>query len=230
MSKRILVVDDKANIRRLLQEYLTEQGYVVTTAENGKLALFAARRETPDLILLDIMMPEMDGYTFLQQYRQEAKTPIIFLTAKLEETDKVIGLELGADDYIVKPFSPRELVARVRAVLRRTQGEVQTPGLIHSGELEIDLNGHRALLRGEAIRLTRIEFQLLAVLAQHPGQTFSRAQLIDRLHGVAEGGFDRSIDAHIKNLRRKIEDDPTDPRYVLTVYGIGYQFTDKVGV
>ncbi|MCL4863708.1 MAG: response regulator transcription factor, partial [Caldilineaceae bacterium] len=155
--------------------------------------------------------------------------PIIMLTARAEEMDRLIGLELGADDYIVKPFSPRELVARVRAVLRRTQGDVQTPGLIRTGELEIDLNGHRVALRGEPVKLTRIEFNLLATLVQHRGQTLSRAQLIDRLHGSAEGGFDRSIDAHVKNLRRKLEEDPTNPRYVLTVYGIGYQFADKVG-
>jgi DNA-binding response OmpR family regulator len=142
--------------------------------------------------------------------------------------DRLIGLELGADDYIVKPFSPRELVARVRAVLRRTQGEVQTSGLIRAGDLEIDLNGNRVTLRSEDVRLTRIEFNLLATLAQHPGQAFSRAQLINRLHGIAEGSFDRSIDAHIKNLRRKLEDDSANPRYVLTIYGVGYRFTDEV--
>ena len=150
------------------------------------------------------------------------------LTARAEETDRLIGLELGADDYIVKPFSPRELVARVRAVLRRTQGEVQTSGLLRAGDLEIDLSGHRVSLGDERIQLTRIEFNLLAALAQHPGQTFSRTQLLERLHGSADGGYDRSIDAHIKNLRRKIGDDPADPRYILTVYGIGYQFTDEI--
>jgi DNA-binding response OmpR family regulator len=150
------------------------------------------------------------------------------LTARAEEMDRLIGLELGADDYIVKPFSPRELVARVRAVLRRTQGELPTPEIIRSGELAIDLAGHHVTLRGEPVRLTRIEFRLLAIMAQHPGQTLTRGQLIDRLHGVAEGGFDRSIDAHIKNLRRKLEDDPAHPRYVVTVYGIGYQFAEKV--
>jgi len=230
MNELILVVDDEPKIVRLAKDYLEQSGFRVLPASDGPTALAAARQEKPDLIVLDLNLPGMDGLDVCRALRRESSVPIIMLTARVEETDRLIGLELGADDYIVKPFSPRELVARVRAVLRRTQGEVQTPGLIHSGELEIDLNGHRALLRGEAIRLTRIEFQLLAVLAQHPGQTFSRAQLIDRLHGVAEGGFDRSIDAHIKNLRRKIEDDPTDPRYVLTVYGIGYQFTDKVGV
>jgi two-component system alkaline phosphatase synthesis response regulator PhoP len=190
--------------------------------------LAAARQEKPDLIVLDLNLPGMDGLDVCRALRRESSVPIIMLTARAEEMDRLIGLELGADDYIVKPFSPRELVARVRAVLRRTQGEVQSTGIIRTGELEIDLNGHRATLRGQVVRLTRIEFNLLSILARHPGQTFSRAQLIDRLHGVAEGGFDRSIDAHIKNLRRKIEDDPADPYYILTVYGVGYQFTDKV--
>ncbi|MFN8495075.1 MAG: response regulator transcription factor [Caldilineaceae bacterium] len=230
MNELVLVVDDEPKIVRLAKDYLEQSGFRILPASDGPTALAVARQEKPDLVVLDLNLPGMDGLDVCRALRRESSVPIIMLTARVEETDRLIGLELGADDYIVKPFSPRELVARVRAVLRRTQGEVQTPGLIHSGELEIDLNGHRAMLRGEAIRLTRIEFQLLAVLAQHPGQTFSRAQLIDRLHGVAEGGFDRSIDAHIKNLRRKIEDDPTDPRYVLTVYGIGYQFADKVGV
>lgn len=228
MNELILVVDDEPKIMRLARDYLEQSGFRVLPAGDGPSALAAARQEKPDLIVLDLNLPGMDGLDVCRALRRESNVPIIMLTARVEETDRLIGLELGADDYIVKPFSPRELVARVRAVLRRAQGEVQTPGLIRTEELEIDLNGHRANLRGEALKLTRIEFSLLAILAQHPGQTFSRAQLIDRLHGVAEGSFDRSIDAHIKNLRRKIEDDPADPHFVLTVYGIGYQFTDKV--
>jgi len=228
MNELILVVDDEPKIMRLARDYLEQSGFRVVPAGDGPSALATARQVHPDLIVLDLNLPGMDGLDVCRALRRESSVPIIMLTARVEETDRLIGLEMGADDYIVKPFSPRELVARVRAVLRRTQGEVQTPGLLRTNELEIDLKGHRVTLRGELLRLTRIEFNLLAMLAQHPGQTLSRAQLIDRLHGVAEGGFDRSIDAHIKNLRRKIEADPADPRYVLTVYGIGYQFTEKV--
>jgi two-component system alkaline phosphatase synthesis response regulator PhoP len=162
--------------------------------------------------------------------RRESDVPIIMLTARSEETDRLIGLELGADDYISKPFSPRELVARVRAVLRRTQGGVRQPGLIRAADLEVDLNGHTVRRAGRPLSLSRTEFNLLAALAQNPGQAFTRAQLLDRLHGVASyEGYDRSIDAHIKNLRRKLELDPAEPRYILTVYGIGYKFTDEDG-
>ena len=157
----------------------------------------------------------------------DSDVPIIMLTARVEEADRLIGLEIGADDYITKPFSPRELVARARAVLRRTQGGLRQPGLIRAAGLEIDLNGHTVRREGEGIQLSRSEFNLLAMLAQHPGQAFTRAQLLDRLHGVAYDGYDRSIDAHIKNLRRKLEPDPAEPHYVLTVYGIGYKFTDE---
>jgi two-component system alkaline phosphatase synthesis response regulator PhoP len=227
MNELILVVDDEPKIVRLARDYLERGGFRVLPVYDGPTALAAARQERPDLVVLDLNLPGMDGLDVCRALRRESSVPIIMLTARVEETDRLIGLEVGADDYIVKPFSPRELVARVRAVLRRTQGEVQSPGVIRAGGLELDLNGHRALLQGEPVKLTRIEFSLLAILAQHPGQTFSRAQLIERLHGPADGGFDRSIDAHVKNLRRKIEADPADPRYVLTVYGIGYQFADK---
>jgi two-component system alkaline phosphatase synthesis response regulator PhoP len=213
---------------RLARDYLEQSGFRVLPAGDGSTAVAAARHEKPDLIVLDLNLPGMDGLDVCRALRRESNVPIIMLTARAEEMDRLIGLELGADDYIVKPFSPRELVARVRAVLRRTQGEVQTSGVIRAGELEIDLNGHRVTLRSESVHLTRIELTLLTILAQHPGQTFSRAQLINRLHGVAEGSFDRSIDAHIKNLRRKLEDDSADPHFILTVYGVGYQFTDQV--
>jgi two-component system alkaline phosphatase synthesis response regulator PhoP len=228
MNEMILVVDDEPRIVKQARDYLEKSGFRVTTAGDGRTALAVARHERPDLIVLDLNLPEMDGLDVCRALRRESDVPIIMLTARVEETDRLIGLELGADDYITKPFSPRELVARVRAVLRRVRGGIHQPGLIRVGDLEIDLHGHRVTRAGETIRLTRSEFNLLAVLAQHPGQTFTRAQLLDRLHGVTYDGFDRSIDAHIKNLRRKLEVDPAEPRYVLTVYGIGYRFTDEV--
>ena len=180
------------------------------------------------MIVLDLNLPGMDGLDVCRQISRISDVPIIMLTARVEETDRLIGLELGADDYITKPFSPRELVARVRAVLRRVQGGIHQPGHIRVGQLEIDVDGHRVSRDGEALDLTRNEFTVLAVLAQHAGQTFSRGQLVDRLHGVAYEGFDRSIDSHVKNLRRKIEPDPTEPTYVQTVYGVGYRFNDEV--
>jgi DNA-binding response OmpR family regulator len=200
----------------------------VIDAPDGKTALVRARRERPDLVVLDLNLPEMDGLDVCRALRRESDVPIIMLTARVDETDRLIGLELGADDYITKPFSPRELVARVRAVLRRVHGGVHQPGLVRAGDLEVDLEGHKAKRGGEPIHLTPSEFNLLAILAQHPGQTFTRAQLLDRLHGVAYDGFDRSVDAHVKNLRRKLEPDPAEPRFVLTVYGVGYKFTDEV--
>jgi len=228
MNELILVVDDEPKIVRLARDYLERSNFRVLPAEDGVGALAAARQEKPDLIILDLNLPRLDGLDVCRALRRESSVPIIMLTARAEEMDRLIGLELGADDYIVKPFSPRELVARVRAVLRRAQGDLQTAELIRVGPLAIDLNGHRVLLNEEPLKLTRIEFELLTTLAQHPGQTFSRAQLIDRLHGNTDGGYDRSIDAHIKNLRRKLAEDPADPQYILTVYGIGYQFTEKV--
>lgn len=179
-------------------------------------------------MVLDLNLQGMDGLDVCRALRRESDVPIIMLTARLEETDRLIGLELGADDYVTKPFSPRELVARVRAVLRRVRSGARPRTILRAGDLEIDLDGHRATRAGEPIPLTRIEFKLLAVLAQSPGLTFTRDQLVERLHGVAYEGFDRSVDSHVKNLRRKLEPDPAEPRYVLTVYGIGYQFNDEV--
>ncbi|MEZ4865900.1 MAG: response regulator transcription factor [Caldilineaceae bacterium] len=228
MNELILLVDDEPKIVRLAQDYLERSGFQVQAAYDGPSALAAARQSHPDLIVLDLNLPGMDGLDVCRTLRHESDVPIIMLTARVEEADRLIGLELGADDYIVKPFSPRELVARVRVILRRVQGGVVQATMIRAGDLEIDLNGHRVTLAGEGIHLTRIEFNLLAILAQHPGQTFARAQLLDRL-GMAANNFDRSVDAHVKNLRRKLENDPADPRYILTVYGIGYQFTEKVG-
>ncbi|MCB9130908.1 MAG: response regulator transcription factor [Anaerolineales bacterium] len=227
MTDLILVVDDEPKITKLARDYLERGGYRVVSAGDGKTGLAAFRHDQPDLVVLDLNLPGMDGLDVCRAIRRESDVPIIMLTARVEEVDRLIGLELGADDYITKPFSPRELVARVRAVLRRVRGGVQSPNLIQAGELEIDLKGHRALRDGEPIHLTRIEFELLTTLAQHAGQTLSREQLLERIHGDAGvAGYDRSIDAHIRNLRRKIETDPTDPRIIQTVYGVGYRFSD----
>ena len=229
MPNTILVVDDEPKIARLAQDYLEKSGFRVITARDGDSALAMNRREKPDLIVLDLMLPGMDGLDVCRAIRRDSDVPIIMLTARAEEADQLVGLELGADDYITKPFSPRALVARVRAVMRRVQGGVRQPGVIHVNELKIDLGGHRVYLADEPVNLTRNEFKLLAVLARQPGQTFSRAQLLENLHGVAYDGYDRSIDSHIKNLRRKIEVDLTNPQYIHTVYGIGYRFSDEVG-
>ena len=228
MNETILVVDDEPKIVKLARDYLEQSGFRVVVAEDGQMALTVARHERPDLVVLDLNLPVIDGLDVCRALRRESAVPVIMLTARVEETDRLIGLELGADDYITKPFSPRELVARVRAVLRRVQGGIHQPGLVRAGDLEIDLEGHCVTRSGEPVRLTRMEFNLLSLLAQHPGQTFTRAQLLGRLHGVAYDGYDRSVDAHIKNLRRKLEVNPLEPRYVLTVYGIGYKFTDEV--
>ncbi len=228
MNERILVVDDEPKIVKLARDYLERSGYAVLTAGNGRSALSIARSEKPDMVVLDLNLPELDGLDVCRTLRRESDVPIIMLTARIDETDRLIGLELGADDYITKPFSPRELVARVRAVLRRVRGGLVQTEFIKIGDLEIDLNGHRVSRAGETLQLTRIEFNLLAILAQHPGQTLSREQLLERLHGFAHDSYARSIDAHVKNLRRKLEPDPSEPLYILTVYGIGYKFNDEV--
>jgi two-component system alkaline phosphatase synthesis response regulator PhoP len=228
MNELILVIDDEERIVRLARDYLERAGFRVTSAADGPSGLAAARRERPDLIVLDLMLPGLDGLDVARALRRESDVPIIMLTARVEEADRLIGLELGADDYITKPFSPRELAARVRTVLRRARGGPSSSSLLRAADLEIDLEGHRLTRAGALLKLSRIEFNLLAILAQHPGQIFTRAQLLDRLHGEVFDGFDRSIDAHIKNLRRKLEEDPAQPRYVLTVYGIGYKFNEEL--
>jgi two-component system alkaline phosphatase synthesis response regulator PhoP len=228
MKGLILVVDDEPKIVKQAQDYLENSGFRVLAAGDGPTALAMARHDRPDLIVLDLNLPEMDGLDVCRALRRESDVPIIMLTARVAETDRLIGLELGADDYITKPFSPRELVARVRAVLRRVRGGVHQPGLIRAGNLEIDVHGHRVNRDGEPVHLTRTEFDLLLTLAQHPGQTFTREKLLDRLHGIAYDGYDRSIDAHVKNLRQKIEPDPSEPRFILTVYAVGYRFTDEL--
>ncbi|MFQ5419443.1 MAG: response regulator transcription factor [Anaerolineae bacterium] len=224
MTQTILVVDDKANVRTLLRDYLTEQGYRVATAGNGRAALFTARQEKPDLILLDIMMPEMDGYEFIRAWRREADTPIILLTARLEETDKVLGLELGADDYVTKPFGMRELLARIRAVLRRLSRSEADHRLLRVADVELDKDGRRVTVAGREVSLTPSEFDLLALLMSAPGRAFSRMDLLEHLQGVALVGAEKTINVHVRNLRAKIEPDPAHPRYIETIFGIGYRF------
>ena len=224
MAKKILVVDDKAELRTLLKQYLTQEGFDIVTASNGQEALFVARREKPDLILLDIMMPEMSGLEFIRSFSREADTPIILVTAKLDENDKVLGLELGADDYITKPFSPRELTARVRAVLRRMEKASTPQEILRLGEISLDRGGRMLSVHGQPVDLTPSEFELLATLMAAPGRVFSRLEILDRLQGAAYEGYERTIDVHIRNLRTKIEPDPSNPRYIETVYGAGYRF------
>jgi DNA-binding response OmpR family regulator len=225
MQELILVVEDEPKVAKLARDYLEKNGFRVVTAGDGNTALALARRERPDLIVLDLLLPGMDGREVCRILRREDDTPIIMLTALAEESDQIVGLELGADDYVSKPFSPKALVARVRAVLRRAQGQVQPPAVLRLGELEIDLAGHRVELGKAPLHLTPNEFKLLAALARHPGQTLTREQLLDELHGSALAGYDRSVDSHIKNLRRKLEAGPSAPRLIETVYGVGYRLT-----
>ncbi len=227
MTKTILVVDDKASVRKLVQEYLTEQNYRVVTAANGREAIYVARHEKPDLILLDIMMPEMDGFEFIRTYRREQETPIILLTARLEESDKVVGLELGADDYVTKPFGMRELLARIRAVLRRTARDVEQRERLRVGTVTLDQATREVGVDGEGVHLTPSEFELLAVLMSAPGRVYSRLDLLEELQGTAFEGVARTIDVHIRNLRTKIEPDPSNPTYIETVFGVGYRFRSE---
>ena len=219
---RILVVDDEPQIVDLLRSYLRREGFDVDEAGDGEAALAACARRRPDLVVLDLMLPKVDGREVCRRIRETSQTPIIMLTARDEETDKLLGLELGADDYITKPFSPREVVARVRAVLRR--GGREAVEMVRVGDLIIDLRAHEVSLQGRRVDLTPTEFRLLEILAGHPNQVFTRMQLIDRVQGHAFEGYERTVDAHIKNLRGKVEPDPRNPHYILTVYGVGYKF------
>ena len=226
MSKTILVVDDKEQLRTLVKTYLSGEGFRVVTAANGREALFVARNEKPDLIILDLMMPEMNGYDFLHAHRRERETPVIMLTAKVEETDRVLGLELGADDYVTKPFSMRELTARVRAVLRRVDKEPAEARRLQIGDLILDQETRWVMVAGTSVDLTPSEFGLLAALMGNPGRVFSRLELLERIQGDTYEGYERTIDVHIRNLRTKIESDPRNPRYVETVYGVGYRLNN----
>jgi two-component system alkaline phosphatase synthesis response regulator PhoP len=227
MAQTVLVVDDEARIVKLVRDYLERAGFAVLTARDGEAALALARIEQPDLIVLDLMLPGMDGLDVCRRLRQVSGVPIIMLTARVEEADRVVGLELGADDYVTKPFSPRELVARVRSTLRRASGQVGPSTLIRAGDVELDTDSLMVTVEGEPVDLTSTEFQVLATLARQPGRIFSRDQLLEAVHGVAFEGYDRSIDSHVKNIRRKIERDPRQPRYIQTVYGVGYRFAER---
>ena len=224
MPRTILVVDDKKSLRDLVKAYLTQEGFRVVTADSGRTALHVARHEKPDLILLDIMMPEMDGYEFIRIYTKEKDTPIILLTARLEESDRVLGLELGADDYVTKPFSMRELVARIRAVLRRIEKSPPSAEVLRVADITLDKSTRQVKVGGRFVKLTLSEFDLLAALMSAPGRVLSRHALLEHVQGVAFDSLERSIDVHISNLRTKIEPDPGNPRYIETVFGVGYRF------
>jgi two-component system alkaline phosphatase synthesis response regulator PhoP len=222
-DKKVLVVDDDVKTVELVKLYLERDGYQVLTAYDGIEALRSARKSRPDLIVLDLMLPDIDGFEVCRILRHESDVPIIMLTAKSTDQDKLTGLGLGADDYVTKPFSPKELAARVRAVLRRIPGE-RVPEEIRSGELSMNFIKHEAWFAGRPLDLTSVEFKLLGVLASEPGRVFSRTSLIEEALGYDFEGFDRTIDVHVLNLRRKLELDPSHPRYIKTVYGVGYKF------
>jgi DNA-binding response OmpR family regulator len=226
MSRTILVVDDEPRIVELARDYLEHAGFRVITAGDGRAALDSARRDRPDLVVLDLGLPGLDGLDVTRELRKDGSIPIVMVTARDDELDKLLGLELGADDYLTKPFSPRELVARVKAVLRRTDRPVEAADVIRVGDLQLDVPRMRTEAAGRSVELTATEFTLLATLARQPGRIFTRGQLLDALHGVAFESYERAIDSHIKNLRRKLEPDPRQPRYVLTVYGVGYRLAD----
>lgn len=223
MSSKILVVDDEAKIVKLVRSYLEQSGFAVVEANDGQTALIQARREKPDLVVLDLGLPGIDGLEVARALRRERETPIIMLTARIEDTDKIVGLELGADDYVTKPFNPRELVARVRAVLRRTTSAAPAAEILRAGALVLDVGGRQATLEGRSLDLTPTEFELLAVFLKNPNRAFTRLELLDRVQGDAYEGYERTIDAHIKNVRAKLGDDPRHPRYVQTVFGVGYK-------
>ena len=227
MAKRILLVDDKANVRQMTREVLIAEGFDVLEASNGQEALFVARAQKPDVILLDVMMPEMGGYEFLRIYRKEKDTPIMMLTAKLEESDKVLGLELGADDYMTKPFGMKELVARVHALLRRAHGQIQPPAVLSHGGIRVELDSRDVSIAGKPVLLTPSEYELLTMLMSAPGRVFSRSEIRQRMQGSTYEGLERGIDVHVRNLRAKIETTPSSPEYIETVFGVGYRLRPK---
>jgi len=224
MSKKIFVVDDEPQILKVLKAYLENAGFQVVTAFEGKTALLTFQREKPDFMILDLNLPGMDGLDICKAVRRDSNIPILMLTARVEEADRLIGLELGADDYVVKPFSPREVVARVRTIFRRTMAEPAKPDTIQVGELTIDLEQHTVNLAGRPVELTPTEFEILVTLAKQPKRVFSRLQIMEQAQGDAFEGYERTIDAHIKNIRFKLEPNPKKPVYIQTVFGLGYKF------
>jgi DNA-binding response OmpR family regulator len=226
--KTVLVVDDEPKITNLVRDYLVRSGFSVLTARDGGEALSTAREQKPDLLIVDLGLPDIDGLDVTRTLRKESSVPMIILTARDEETDKILGLELGADDYMTKPFSPKELIARVRAALRRSEMSTQPmpDDILHAGDLRIDLIRHQVRVKDRNVELTATEFELLTAMARQPGRVFTRAQLLDIIHGVSFESFERAIDSHIKNLRRKIEPDPQEPIYLLMVYGVGYKLAE----
>jgi len=225
--KKILVVEDESKIARLVRDYLEHAGFETVVAGDGDTALASVRRSKPDLVVLDLGLPDRDGLDVARTLRRTSTVPIVMLTARGDEIDRVVGLELGADDYVVKPFSPKELVARVRAVLRRTEtARARGPEVLRVADVEVDVGRMRVSVGGRPVELTTTEFQLLAVLIREPGRVFTRGQLLDAVHGVAFESYERAVDAHVKNIRRKLEPTPGRPRYLLTVHGVGYRFAD----
>jgi len=225
--KRVLIVDDEPKIVALARDYLERAGFAVATAYDGKTALASARGDRPDLVVLDLGLPELDGLDVARTLRAESPVPIVMLTGRTEESDKLVGLEIGADDYVTKPFSPKELVARVRAVLRRSERPVAASDIVSAGAVTLDVPRMRVTVDERVVELTPTEFQLLATLAREPGRVFTRSQLLDAVHGIAFESYERAIDAHVKNIRRKLEPDAAHPRYLLTVYGVGYRFAEQ---
>ena len=227
--KTVMIVDDKISAQRLIADYLSAHDFRAVVANNGREALYVARHEKPDLVLLDIMMPEMDGYEFMRHFRKERNTPVIMLTAKMEETDKVIGLELGADDYVTKPFGMAELMARIRAVLRRVSDEVSSSDVLRAADVVLDKQTRLVTVGTRKVELTPSEFDLLTIFLTSPGQVFTRTHLLERLKGDLFENVERTVDVHIRNLRAKLESDPANPLYILTVFGVGYRFNDETG-
>jgi two-component system, OmpR family, alkaline phosphatase synthesis response regulator PhoP len=224
--RTILVVEDEMNIARLVRDYLERAGFDVTVTGDGGSAIASARGRPPDLVVLDLGLPDRDGFDVARELRRTSGVPIVMLTARGDESDRIVGLELGADDYVVKPFSPKELVARVRAVLRRADAAASGPDIIRAGDVEVDGRRRSVSVSGRPVDLTATEFELLATMAREAGRVFTRSQLLDAIHGVAVETYERAIDAHVKNVRKKIEPDPGRPRYLVTVRGVGYRFAD----